>query len=217
VVRRPTWWLAALVTTWACGAGPRASGQETSPLAGRVLAPYASRRVLVLPALYLRSGDSLGFAAKVTNDRDYLDEVDAEIAFALRDRGVKKLWVFPPQLARAARRNAPYAPDIYDLAAQWLRPPVKKIPDQLPEPLASQIRTLIALEEDAQFLLLPVEVRFEPAGPGQECAVIRVVVLDGRLSRIAWMADIAGDPSATFSPALVASAAEHLANLVGEP
>ena len=162
--------------------------------------------------------DSLGWAGKIADRRAFLDDVDAEIAFALRDRdGVGKTWVFPPQLAAAARRNAPYAPDVYDLSAEWLRPPTKRPPDLLPEPLASQLRTLVALEDESRYVLFPIEVRFLPAGPAQECAVIRLVLFDARASRIAWMADVASDPASHFSRALAASAAQHLADLISAP
>jgi hypothetical protein len=162
--------------------------------------------------------DSLGWAAKITDRRAFLDDVDAEIAFALRDRDhIGKTWVFPPQLAAAAKRNAPYAPDVYDLAAEWLRPPMKRPPDILPEPLASQLRTLVALEDESRYVLFPIEVRFLPAGKGQESAVIRFVLFDARASRIAWIADVASDPAPKFSRALAASAAQHLADLVSAP
>jgi hypothetical protein len=127
------------------------------------------------------------------------------------------MWVFPHQLAEVARRNAPYAPDVYDLAAEWLRPPMKTVPDMVPEPLASQLRTLVALEDECRYVLFPIEVRFVGAGPGQESAVVRVVVFDARMSRIAWIGDVSSEPAKKFSRGLAASAAEHLADLVSAP
>jgi hypothetical protein len=173
----------------------------------------------------------MGWAGQITDPADYLADVDAEIAFALSERGVAKRWVSAEAITRAAKRNPGFAPDPHDLAAQWLRPPSRKNPDRLPEPFGSQVRTLIALEEDAQYLLLPVEIRFEPAGKkagaqaagdgmaggGGGRAVLRVALLDARRSRIVWMADVASDPSSSFSPALAASVAEHLADLIAAP
>ncbi|HEX6816326.1 MAG TPA: hypothetical protein VF102_11670 [Gemmatimonadaceae bacterium] len=192
--------------------------QQTAPTAGRPLSPYATRRVLVIPTHYLRTDDSLGWAAQITDRKAFLDDVDGEIAFALRDRDrIGRMWVFPHQLAENARRNAPYAPDVYDLAAEWLRPPMKKVPDMLPEPLASQLRTLVALEDDCRYVLFPIEVRFDGAGPGEERAVVRLVVFDARQSRITWMGDVSSDPATKFSRGLAASFADHLANLVSAP
>lgn len=206
----------ALAAVVGCAQAQRAGDGESAP-ARRPLSSLAARRVLVLPTHYLRQGDPLGFSTRIGDPRDYLGEVDAEIAFALGNRGLKDRWVFPERLAAVARRNPGFAPDPYALAAQWLRPPLRRAPELLPEPFGSQIRTLVALEEDAQYLLFPVEIRFEPAGEGAERAVLNVVLLDARRSKIVWAGDVLGDPSASFTPALAASAAEHLADLIAAP
>jgi hypothetical protein len=218
---------ATLMAAVGCvNAGP-ASAQAPRPLAA-----FAARPVLVLPTRFLGPDGSLGWGAQIGDPESYLGDVDAEIAFALAARGVKKMWVFPPAIAASVRRNPTYATDPHQLAAEWLRPPMKKPPEQLPEPTASQLRSLVALHEGAQYVLLPVEVRFEPIGPadgaaagsgvavtadGAGRAVLRVVLLDARRSRIVWMGDVASDPSPSFSPALAASAAEHLADLIAGP
>jgi hypothetical protein len=80
--------------------------------------------------------------------------------------------------------------------------------------IASELRSLIALQEDARYVLFPVEIRFDPAERGTGRAVLRVAILDARMSRITWMGDVLGDPASTFSPALAASVAGHLADLV---
>lgn len=215
-----------------CAAGPRpAASQESAP---RPLAAFAARPVLVLPTRYLGSDGALGWDAQIGDPAAYLGDVDAEIAFALEQRGVSKSWIFPPAIVRSVRRNPTFATDPHDLSAEWMRPPMKKPPEQLPEPLASQIRSLVAFQEGSQYVLYPVEVRFEPveAGPATEAggagsagsaaapvegrALIRVVLLDARRSKIVWMADVASDPYPSFSPALAASAAEHLADLVAK-
>jgi hypothetical protein len=183
-----------------------------------VLAAFAARRLIVLPTHYLRLDDSLGWAGQITDRESYLANFDDELAFAFSDRGVKRVWVFSPAVDAMVRRNAAYAPDPHALAAQWLRfPGPKRLPEQIPEPLASQLRTLVALQEDGQLVMLPVELRFEPADAGQERAVLRVVVIDARRSKIIWMADVASDPAPAFGPALAASLAGHLADLLGPP
>jgi hypothetical protein len=203
---------AALVASAACAGAQKLP--TPAPLPPRPLAAYATRRVIVVPTHYLRSADTLGWAARIADPRDYLANVDAEIAFALGERGIKNRWVFPPALAESAKRNATFAPDPYDLAAQWLRPPMSKAPEQLFDPLASELRSLVAMHEDARYVLFPVELRFAPAEKGMGRAVLRVAVLDARMSRISWMGDVLGDPAPEFSPALAASVAGHLADLV---
>jgi hypothetical protein len=47
-------------------------------------------------------------------------------------------------------------------------------------------------------------------------AVLRIALLDARRSKIVWMADVVSDPYPSFSPALAASVAEHLADLIAK-
>ena len=220
-----------------CAGRPPAAGQEQAPVQ-RPLSAFASRPVLVLPTRFLGPDGSLGWAAQAGEPTAYLGEVDAEIAFALEQRGMKNRWIFPPAIMRSVRRNPSFATDPHELSAEWMRPPMKKPPEQLPEPLASEIRSLVAFQEGAQYVLYPVEVRFEPVGAAAAAstaaggtdgsagpaaapqvegrAVLRVVLLDARRSRIVWMADVVSDPYPSFSPALAASVAEHLADLIAK-
>ena len=212
-----------------------ASSQQTAAQEAvqRPLAAFASRPVLVLPTRYLGPDGPLGWNAQISDPTTFLGDVDAEIAFALEQRGLKNSWIFPPAIVRSVRRNPTFATDPHDLSAESIRPPVKKPPEQLPEPFGSQVRSLVAFQEGAQYVLYPVEVRFEPveaaagsggagsegeaaAAAGEGRAVLRVVLLDARRSRVVWMADVASDPYPSFSPALAASAAEHLAELIAK-
>jgi hypothetical protein len=173
---------------------------------------------MILPTHYLRMGDSLNWAGQITDQTAYLSALDDEIAFAFSDRGVKKVWVFPAAIDAMVKRNEAYAPDPRAMAAQWLRyPGPKRLPTQVPDPIASQLRTLVALQEGGQLVLLPVELRFESIPNGQECAVLRFVIFDAVRAKIIYMADISSDPQASFGPALAASLAGHLADQLGPP
>ena len=218
---------AAAVLVVGCACARQTAAQEAVQ---RPLAAFASRPVLVLPTRYLGPDGPLGWSAQVGDPATFLGDVDAEIAFALEQRGLKNSWIFPPAILRSVRRNPTFATDPHALSAESIRPPVKKPPEQLPEPFGSQIRSLVAFQEGAQYVLYPVEVSFEPVEPasgsdgadsggaaaGEGRAVIRVVLLDARRSRVIWMADVASDPYPSFSPALAASAAEHLADLIAK-
>ena len=196
----------------------RAQGKSPPPAHQHVLAAFATRRLIVLPTHYLRLNDSLNWAGQITDRDAYLSSLDAEIEFAFGDRGVKKVWVFPAALEAMAKRNQPYAPDPHGMAAQWLRyPGPKRLPEQLPDPLAGQLRTLAALQEDGQLVFLPIELRFEPVPGGKECAVLRFAIFDAVRAKIIYMADVASDPESTFGPALAASLAGHLADQLGPP
>ena len=229
---------AAIVAALGCAGQSNAAGQAELPVQ-LPLAAFTSRPVLVLPTRFLGGDGSLGWGAQVGDPNSYLGDLDAEIAFALKQRGIDKQWILPPAIVRSVRRNPGFATDPHDLTADWLRPPLKKPPEQFPEPFASQVRSLVALQEGAQYVLYPVEVRFEPvevegqakphsgngssgpeggaAGARMEGrAVLRIALLDARRSKIVWMADVVSDPYPSFSPALAASVAEHLADLIAK-
>ena len=204
-----------LALTSACSRGPDSSAQ-VAPLPNRPLAGLAGQQVIVIPTHYLRPGDSLGWAAAVERPRDLLSEVDDELAFALGERGFRTRWVFPEQLVRSAQRNVPHSPDPRALAAEGLRPLARRRPDgMLGEPLASQLRSLVALH-GARYALFPVELRFEKVG-GAGRAVLHVLLLDARLSRATWGGDVKGDTASAFGRGLIASAANNLADLIAAP
>jgi hypothetical protein len=46
--------------------------------------------------------------------------------------------------------------------------------------------------------------------------VLRIALIDARRQRIVWMADVVSDPYPSFSPALAASVAEHLVDLIAK-
>lgn len=225
---------AALVAALGCAGQPNAAAQAEIPVQ-RPLAAFMSRPVLVLPTRYLGGDGALGWSVQLGDPATYLGDLDAEIAFALKQRGIDKLWILPPAIVRSVRRNPGFAVDPHDLSADWLRPPLEKPPEQLPEPFASQLRSLVALQEGAQYVLYPVEVRFEPigvegrqssSGPTEAAegtgvrtqgrAVLRIALIDARRQKIVWMADVVSDPYPSFSPALAASVAEHLVDLIAK-
>jgi len=207
--------VSSLTLAAACSRGADPNSQVT-PLPDRPLAGLAGQAVIVLPLHYLRPGDSLGWATAVERPRQLLSDVDDEIAFALGERGFRTRWVFPEQLVRSAQRNAPHSPDPRALAAEGLRPLARRRGDgQIGEPLASQLRALVALH-GARYALFPVELRFEKIGTAGR-AVLHVLLLDARLSRATWGADVRGDTSSTYGRALIASAANNLADLIAAP
>jgi hypothetical protein len=142
--------------------------------------------------------------------------MDADILAAFDEKGLRKTWIFPEDLAQSYKRNASYATDPYGLAEEFLRSPGLVIDARLPEPLASQLRTLIALHEDVRLVLAPVELRFEPAGTGGR-GVLRLVLIDPRYSAVRWIGEIPSDTAGVFGPVISAGIAQKLANVVSTP
>jgi hypothetical protein len=191
-----------------------ASGEHPSPTAMRPLERMAGQDVLVLPVQYLSFIDSLGWQQAVPNRSAYLANLDTIIASTLTARGFGQAWTFGPEVTRAARMNSIIMPDARALSAEWLRG--RLLPDQtVRDPLASQVRSLVGLK-GSRYALLPVEMRFEGKG-GTGVAILRLVMIDSRLAQLRWAGEVRSDPATAFSPALAASVARRLADLVAEP
>lgn len=178
----------------------------------RPLERLAGEEILVLPVQYLTFADSLGWSQSVPSTREYLNTVDDEITFALTQRGLKGRWTLAPDIIRAVARNQAFAPDPTSLAAEDIRSGQKAAEWQLHEPLASQLRTLIALT-DARYVLFPVEMRFT-SSKGVGHATLHLVIIDARRSQVQWSGDLAGAPETRFSPAIAADLASRLADLI---
>ncbi len=201
--------LAAIVAPVACGGRPSAQSAPEPP--EHAMANLAAQHVVVLPTYAAQVANGLSWTVAASELRRTLD---AAIVSAFTERGLRRAWIFPDQLQAAYRRNSTYATDPYGLAEEPLRSPMLAIDQRLPEPLASQIRTLVAFHEDARLVLAPVELRLEPAGPGAGHGVLRLVLMDARLSNIRWIGSVGGDTAAAYGPSVTASVAAKLAGVV---
>ena len=86
---------------------------------------------------------------------------------------------------------------------------------RIPEPLASQLRTLVAVH-DARFALLPLEVAFEKAAVGTAGgrARLRLAIVDARTTELRWVGEVRSDPSPVLNPGVTTSLAGRLADLI---
>jgi hypothetical protein len=182
---------------------------------GTPLAGLAGQHIVVLPVHYIRA-DTMGFAARIDAPRATLAALDSAIERALGERGLSTSWTYPPALARSARRNAGYVSDPYLLAAERLRSGVRLADDRLAEPLATQIRGIVAVT-DARYALFPVELRFERVADGRLRPVLHVVLLDARGSSVRWVGEVRGAASSDVTPTMLESVAFALADLVAAP
>lgn len=184
------------------------------PVVEAPLNSFAAVRMIVMPAQGIRGGDALGWAAKVGQPRTFLASLDSSLETAVRDRGLSS-WSLPTDLTRTARRNPMYATNPAEVrAADAVRYLERQRDAEIPEPVASQLRTLAGFH-DARHALVPVEVRFEPgASAGTGHAILRVAVLDVRGSRLVFVGEIAGEDAPDVSPTLGADLARRFADMI---
>jgi hypothetical protein len=86
---------------------------------------------------------------------------------------------------------------------------------------------MIALHENARMVLAPVELRIERAGSPQTPALsaaggtgratLRVALIDPRFSEARWIGELKSDTASTLTPAMTASLARRLVDLIVAP
>lgn len=207
------------------------SSEEPTPVSApaRPLASVVTQQVVVAPLNSLRESDPLGWAQQIPRSREFMRAFDDALEAELSARGLGTRWVFPAALVRAGRANPSYSVDPYTIAAAVLRSPDAVSGVRLADPLASQLRTMIALQESARSVLIPVELWFEVAPkrpiltPGdveqhrKGVAVVRIALVDARLTEIRWIGEVRSDPSFAFSRELLTSLVAHTADLIAAP
>lgn len=208
--------LLALATLAILAAGCGSKPAVPAPAPALSLEGLTAQRLAVLPTFNIFVGTD-EWGAPLRRSTATLRALDTAIVAALDERGIGRNWVFPPELERAYRHNPTYATDPYALGEEPLRSPTLQVGSRLPEPLASQLRTLVALT-DTRFVLAPVELRVravpaDPAGRGE--GVLRLAVIDARTTEVVWLGEVHSDALATPGPALVNTLAARVADLFG--
>jgi hypothetical protein len=200
--------------------GPAAGAPEPDPLPpARPLAALVTQQVIVAPTHSLREADPLGWSRQIPRSRELMRGLDSAIVAELAARGITRQWIYPADLVRAARSSPSYGQDPYALAAGGLRSPDIAPGASVGSPLIMQLRTMVAMQENARAVLLPVELRFDrDSSRTMGVAVLRVALVDGRLGEVRWIGDVRSDAFPTFSrEAILTSVAAHLADLFAAP
>ena len=205
--------ICALVATAPIGAQAGSAGApQAAPAApqGEPLAAFAAQRAAVMPVQFLR-GDTAA-PVQMAQWAAIRRELDDSIGAALSDRGLGKKWAYAADIERLAKRNTGYVSDPYALGAGSLRSRQIKPEDQAPMILVNNLRSLIAIG-DARYALVPVELSFSGSGADAR-AVLRLVMLDGRLGQFVWFGDLAALAGTGFASAQIGELAQRVADLV---
>jgi hypothetical protein len=147
---------------------------STPALAGQKVAVLPL--TLAVPDTALAGDSLLGSRAKV------LAWADSILLEALTGRAPEVTWVGPVELRRAARRATGMATDPDRLGHAVLRDVNLKI---VPDPLRSQIRTLVALV-DARYCLVPTAAVFLKEPDGRIKVEMMLVLVDARTGNPGW-------------------------------
>jgi hypothetical protein len=146
----------------------------------------ASVKVPVLPLTLLASDDSLGWNPGFADQRAALTRADSILGTLLRTRAPEVTWVVPEELRRQARRSPTFAANPDQMGTALLRG--ERVVD-IPDPLRSELRTLVAIA-DARYALVPAQLVFRrtagAADPRMGTAELTVVIVDARLGRVGF-------------------------------
>jgi hypothetical protein len=201
--------VAAVTMATACHhAAPEASA--TNPAVQR-LGAIAGQPLLITPVQTIKIAPELGWTT-LPKTADILAAVDRALTDTLRERVRNQEWVYAEALVASSKNNPTYAADPHSLSIQMLKAPKLQVAQRLTEPLATQLRTMIALHE-GRLVLIPIELRFDRTPSGAARPVLHLVMVDPRLSDVRWIGDVVGADVPTFSNAFTASLAANLADL----
>jgi hypothetical protein len=199
-----------------CATGPRSGEAQASQVAEAKpgqLERYAGSKVMVFPVQSLPIVEPSSWRAALGTPNALLASADTAIETAITGRGLGGLWIFPPALQRSAKRNPTYLTDPYVVrVAPAINASVRKRDTPIPEPAASQIRALAGVN-DARYALVPLELRFGRVGE-EARAIMRLAVVDARLTQVVWMGEILSAPRAQYSFEMIEELAQRAADLV---
>jgi hypothetical protein len=108
---------------------------------------------------------------------------DSLLADALAERAPEVSWVLPPALRRTGQRAAGLLPSPDRMGQSVMRSPNLK---ELPDPLRSYVRQLLALSDGARYALIPATLYLTPATGDSLTVQLAAVLADGRLGRVVW-------------------------------
>ena len=183
---------ASAALLYGCASSSPAKLEQDPPPSATPLAGMIGRQMLVLPAQFLSVTNAGGGWDIVPAGASLLPILDEEITDAFRKRGVKSNWTFGREIAEASMRNGGITGNPRELAAQGIRR-VRPGDTPLPEPLASEIRGLVALT-NARYVVLPLEVNVDTRG-GERKGSVRLLLIDSRTARVTWSEDVIATPS----------------------
>ncbi len=133
---------------------------------------------------------------------------EAEVVYALEQRGSEVRWILPDQLRRTAARSPGVELPVENLpVGAFLRVEVERVGD----PLYGHLRRLGAIT-GADVALLPIRIRFRPeAGEASPAIEIAAALINVRNGWVYWFGIVEGASGPADDPGTLASAADALA------
>ena len=158
-----------------------AIGLSTTGLAGQMVTVLPLTMVVTDPRVPGGTGPKARAALMQWADSLFND--------ALLERAPEVDWIFPPALRRAAARAAGMMPSPDRMGQAVMRSPNLK---EMPDPLRSYMRQLVALAGGARFALIPAAMWITPAAGDTVAVELSAVLTDARVGKVVWRTLAAG-------------------------
>ena len=165
---------------------------------------------VLLPVQDTRPTAGGAWLAGSVSDRDAVELLDAELAFAFGEERGADSWALPDDVRERLARNPMIKIDPSRLAFHGLLAPPEPH-QQIYEPLHTQLRQIAALF-DARIVVLPLVAYYQPPGEDERRAaeragaeiplgraVLLTAVIDIRRSAVLWHGAIQGDRAEAVS------------------
>jgi len=183
-----------LLALVACGGKKSSRQPEPLPTAPLPTAGLAGQRVALTPLGLVGAEDTLHWDALIADRRNALDKSDSIISTLLVARAPEVTWVPPAELRRIARRAPGIVTDPDQMGTPFLRG--ERIVN-VPDPLRSQLRTLLGLV-GGRYALIPAGLVFRKAPTSASphpnaLAELSVVLIDTRIGRVGWRTTARGE------------------------
>jgi hypothetical protein len=198
--------LLSLLAALACGGNkgstspaPEAKNEPVVPL---TTVAMSGQSIAVVPLTLLIPDEVSALDPKLANRAASLAWADSTILEALNARGPEVKWIGPIELRKVARRAPTVAPDPDRMGQAMLRAKFEDVP----EPLRTQLRQLLALA-GGRFALVPAALVFSREPDGRTKAELALALADTRTGKVIWrsLAWGTGDsPEHAFTAALAA-------------
>src|ERR1041385_6481923 len=140
------------------------------PAVGLATAGLAGQTVAVLPLTMVVSDPRIPGGTGARARAGFLRWADSLLADALLERATEVKWLLPADLRRIAQRSAGLMPSPDQMGQAVMRSPALK---QVPDPLRSYVRQLVALSGGARFALIPAALYLTQAGPQGDSLVVQ--------------------------------------------
>lgn len=199
-------WVRPLVAALAAAALAACGGRHQAPPTPDAPPPppfLSGATVMLLPL------QDAGYARLPTVDGGAAGEqLDAELAYWLPERGAGVRWVLPERLREVLARSPGLGIDLSSLDVAVFRyAQVQRVGD----PLFGDLVRLGALV-DARFALIPTSAAYRPGPDGQPGRLeLAATVIDCTDGRVHWFGVVASEPGPAGAQATAASAAQALA------